>query len=123
MELEKFRSIVNRRYSPKEALAYFVISVNNAKDRNLDSLIISLKKELIKNSSSLLEKLERKSIEQVVNYWSLSLEQVIAYGYIVFNNLTIEKKQLTEEEITDIFVYIMRLYSPSNAEEIAQKVI
>ena len=49
------------------------------------------------------------------------MEQVIAYSYIVFNNIIFEEKPLTEEKITDMFVYVMRLYSPDNAVEFVEQ--
>lgn len=123
MDLKEFEKIKNRRYSPKETLAYLVISTNNATEKDIEKLVTMLKEELVKdiNRSDLIDKLKLASIEKVINYWSLSIEQIIAYGYIVFNNLVFEEKPFTEEKITDMFVYVMRLYSPSNAEEFVNR--
>ena len=123
MELKEFEKIKNSRYSPKEALAFLVISNKNTKENNIDSLMNLLKEELVKNinRSNLIDRIKITSIEKVINYWSLSIEQVIAYGYIVFNNLLLEEKPFTEEKITDMFVYVMRLYSPDNAVEFMKK--
>lgn len=123
MELKEFEKIKNSRYSPKEALAFLVISNKNTKENNIDSLMNLLKEELVKNinRSNLIDRIKITSIEKIINYWSLSIEQVIAYGYIVFNNLLFEEKPFTEEKITDMFVYVMRLYSPDNAVEFMKK--
>ena len=134
MELKEFEKIKNSRYSPKEALAILVnylllpvyklvISNKNTKENNIDSLMNLLKEELVKNinRSNLIDRIKITSIEKIINYWSLSIEQVIAYGYIVFNNLLFEEKPFTEEKITDMFVYVMRLYSPDNAVEFMKK--
>ena len=119
MKLKEFEKLKKNRYSPKEALAYLVISVSDLNEKNIDNLIYLLKEELVKdtNRNNLIDKVKRTSIEKIINYWSLSIEQVVAYGYIVFNNLLFEEKPFTEEKITDMFVYVMRLYSPDNALE------
>lgn len=61
--------------------------------------------------------LEEKKLEEIKNYWSLSLGQVVAYAYIIYNNLTFTEREITNEEILSEFVYTMRIYSPDNAIE------
>ena len=121
MELSEFEKIKNMKYSPKEALAYFVITTKYSQEKNINSLITMLKEELVGNTnkSNLIDRIKWTSIQRITNYWSLSIEQVIAYGYIVFNSLIFEEKNFTEEQITDMFIYVMRLYSPDNAVEFA----
>lgn len=121
--MKKFNEIIKRKYAPKEALAYFVISANKSADVNADKLVDTLINELIQNNNrkELMDKLKLDSIEKIINYWILSMEQVIAYSYIVFNNIIFEEKPLTEEKITDMFVYVMRLYSPDNAVEFVEQ--
>ena len=123
MNMKKFNAIIKRKYAPKEALAYFVISANKSADVNADKLVDTLINELIQNNNrkELMDKLKLDSIEKIINYWILSMEQVIAYSYIVFNNIIFEEKPLTEEKITDMFVYVMRLYSPDNAVEFVEQ--
>lgn len=123
MNMKKFNEIIKRKYAPKEALAYFVISANKSADVNADKLVDTLINELIQNNNrkELMDKLKLDSIEKIINYWILSMEQVIAYSYIVFNNIIFEEKPLTEEKITDMFVYVMRLYSPDNAVEFVEQ--
>lgn len=119
MELSEFEKIKNMKYSPKEALAYFVITNKYSQEKNINSLITMLKEELVGNTnrSNLVDRIKWTSIQRITNYWSLSIEQVIAYGYIVFTSLIFEEKDFTEEQVTDMFIYIMRLYSPDNAVE------
>lgn len=119
MEFKEFEKIKNNKYSPKETLAYLVISTKYAPEKNIDSLITTLKEELVRNinKNNLIDRIKFTSIQRITNYWSLSIEQVIAYGYIVFNSLIFEEKNFTEEQITDMFIYVMKLYSPDNAVE------
>ena len=125
MNMKKFNEIIKRKYAPKEALAYFVVSANKSADVNADKLVDTLINELIQNNNrrEIMDKLKLDSIEKIINYWTLSMEQVIAYSYIVFNNIIFEEKPLTEEKITDMFVYVMRLYSPDNAVEFVENKI
>ena len=123
--MEKFEDLIkieNKRYSPKEALAYFVVSSKNVMNRQLESHINALKEELLKqNNMQVIEQINLESLEKVINYWSLSVKDVIAYAYIVFNNLLFEDKEISEIEITDMFVYLMRIYSPDNARDFVEK--
>ncbi len=118
-KFENLKVIENKKYSPKEVLAYFIVCSRNVMNGNLDNYISSLKEELIKNANNrqILENVKLEFLEKIINYWSLSQKELLAYGYIVFNNLLYENKELTEKEITDMFIYTMRLYSPSNAED------
>lgn len=119
MKFKEYKEIKNRRYSPKEVLAHLVISSENIVNKNVESLTNSLEQVFIENISNqnILEKLELNVLEKITNYWSLTLNQAMSYGYIVFNNLIFEEKEFTQEKIADMFVYAMRLYSPDNAED------
>ena len=121
MKLNEFEKIKNMKYSPKEALAYFIITIKYSQEKNVDSLVATLKEELVENTnrSNLIDRIKWTSIQRITNYWSLSIEQVIAYGYVVFNSLIFEEKNFTEEQVIDMFIYVMRLYSPDNAVEFA----
>lgn len=121
MKLNEFEKIKNMKYSPKEALAYFILTIKYSQEKNINSLVATLKEELVGNTnkSNLIDRVKWTSIQRITNYWSLSIEQVIAYGYVVFNSLIFEEKNFTEEQVTDMFIYVMRLYSPDNAVEFA----
>lgn len=123
MKLEDYKEIRTRRYSPKEALAYFIISSNNVIDKKLEILINALEQELFNHSKeeNILERIDSVYYEKIINYWNLSIDQVMSYAYIVFNNLLFENKEFFYENITDMFAYVMRLYSPDNAEEFVQE--
>ncbi len=82
-------------------------------------MVSSLENTFIKNinNRTILEKVDITLLKKIENYWSLSIGQAMAYGMIVFFNLGFENKEFTEKEITDMFVYVMKLYSPDNAVE------
>lgn len=119
MELNEYKQIKNRRYSPKEVLAHFIISNGDVVNKEFKTLVASLENTFIKNinNKTILEKVDIALLKKIENYWSLSIGQAIAYGMIVFHNLSFENKEFNEKEITDMFVYVMKLYSPSNAVE------
>ena len=119
MEFNEYKQIKNKRYSPKEVLAHFIISNGDVVNKEFKSMVASLENTFIKNinNKTILEKVDITLLKKIENYWSLSIGQAMAYGMIVFFNLGFENKEFTEKEITDMFVYVMKLYSPDNAVE------
>lgn len=123
MELNEYKQIKNKRYSPKEVLAHFIISNGDVVNKEFKSMVASLENTFIKNinNKTILEKVDITLLKKIENYWSLSIGQAMAYGMIMFYNLGFENKEFNEKEITDMFVYVMRLYSPSNAVEFVRE--
>lgn len=123
MELKIFQEIMQNRYSPKEALGYYVSILNEITERmSISEIIIILQKRLLTISrSNAKEELTLKSLEKIRNYWNLSIEQVVDYGYILFNYLKFESKMFTQDTLTDTFIYVMKLYSPDNAVSFVNK--
>lgn len=123
MEFNEYKQIKNKRYSPKEVLAHFIISNGDVVNKEFKSMVASLENTFIKNinNKTILEKVDITLLKKIENYWSLSIGQAMAYGMIVFYNLGFENKEFNEKEITDMFVYVMRLYSPSNAVEFVRE--
>lgn len=123
MEFNEYKQINNKRYSPKEVLAHLVVASKEVIGENGKALIEKLTAIFMDNISNgaILEKVNIKSLEKIKNYWSLTIGQAVAYGYIVFSNLKFEDKNFTEDEITNMFVYEMQLYSPDNAVEFVER--
>ncbi len=111
------------RYSPKENLGLLLLANKNTSFKEMDNLILSLEQILLqkKTKSEILENIDTNLISRIENYWELSKSQVIAYGYLVFNHFKISSEELTSENITKNFIYQMRLYSPDNAVEFAER--
>lgn len=123
MEFYEYNEIKNKVYSPKEVLAHLLIASKEVIGENGKNLIDKLTSVFIKNikNKDVLENVNIKSLEKIKNYWGLSIGQAIAYGYIVFSNLNFENKSLTEDEITNMFVFEMQIYSPDNAVEFVER--
>ena len=124
MKIKEFQAIFNVRYNPKQALGYFVESSKELKNTiNIEDTLILLEEKLLDNNKNIniLENLSINSLDKITNYWSLSLEQVIDYGYIIFNEILKFSKDFTEDIITDTFITVMQLYSPDNAVTFVNK--
>lgn len=123
MEFNEYNEIKNKVYSPKEVLAHLLIASKEVIGESGKILIDKLTSVFIKNikNKDVLENVNIKSLEKIKNYWGLSIGQAIAYGYIVFSNLNFENKSLTEDEITNMFVFEMQIYSPDNAVEFVER--
>ena len=123
MELNEYKQISSKRYSPKEVLAHLIVASKKVIGENGKDLIEKLTSVFMENinNRAILENANVKSLEKIKNYWSLSIGQAVAYGYIVFSNLKFEEKDFKENEITDMFVYEMQLYSPDNAVEFVER--
>ena len=123
MEFNEYNEIKNKVYSPKEVLAHLLIASKEVIGESEKNLIDKLTSVFIKNikNKDVLENVNIKSLEKIKNYWGLSIGQAIAYGYIVFSNLNFENKSLTEDEITNMFVFEMQIYSPDNAVEFVER--
>ena len=117
MEINEYKKIKNKTYSPKEVLAHLVICKESITSKDFKSIMVSLEDTFLKNinNKKLFENLSMTSLRKIKNYWTLSVEQAIAYGIIVFYFLYFEDRNFNEREITDMFEYAMRLYSPDNA--------
>ena len=119
IENEDFNKIENQRYSVKEAFAYFIIGFRNVRNENYRNVFIEVVQKLIDtpNKDEALEQLNGFGLRRIKNNWNLSLEQVMAYAFIVFDILIKTEQRFCENDILMMFICIMRLYSPDNAEE------
>lgn len=121
MKLEKLKEN-NRVYNPREALVYFIISSNNAVDKKLTNLIISLDNELSQNidNGNILEKVDFKYLQNIKNHWNLSKEEVKSYGNIVLSNLYGQKESFELDTIMEEFIYVMKMFSPDEVVELVK---
>ena len=124
-KIEELKEIENKKYSVKQALAYYIVSFNEVKDKEFESLMKKLIETLIDipDANKVLEQINTELLVKIENYWTLTLDQVTAYGCIVFHKLAFVKQQFSEIEILQEFIYAMRLYSPNNAEDLVDKIL
>lgn len=122
MEFKDLEKIKNNKYSVKGAFAYYILGFYSCKKENVDDIIVSILEKLIeiKKENIVLSKIDSSLLDEIKNYWSLSIEQLISYACIIFNNLMFTKtkiKDIKEKDILDEFIYVMRIYSPDNAKK------
>ena len=112
-----------KKYSPKENLAFIIVASKNSIFKEFNVLIKQLETllEKNKNTDEILDMKDNDLITKIKNYWQLEKSQVIAYGYLVFNQFKVSKEKMTAENITTAYIYQMRLYSPDNAVEFVQR--
>lgn len=124
-KFENLKNIENKKYSVKQALAYYIVSFNEVKEKEFESLMKKLIETLIDipDANKVLEQINTELLVKIENYWTLTLDQVTAYGCIVFHKLAFVKQQFSENEILQEFIYAMRLYSPNNAEDLVDKIL
>ena len=122
-KFENLKNIENKKYSVKQALAYYIVSFNKSKEKDFESLMIKLIEILIdiQDENKVLEQINRDFILEIENYWTLTLDQVISYAYIMFYNLTFAGQSFIDKDILEEFIFIMKLYSPNSAEEFVER--
>lgn len=124
-KIEDLKKIENKKYSVKQALAYYIVSFNKVEEKEFENLMKKLIETLIDmpDENKVLEQVNTELLVKIENYWTLTLDQVTAYGCIVFHKLAFVKQQFSENEILQEFIYAMRLYSPNNAEDLVDKIL
>ncbi len=123
MEENIIDKLVNERYSIKQMIGYFIIGYNNTKDKeNFNKILENIITTIIKvNKNKILDKIDVKLIENIEIYWNLTIEQVLCYGYIVFEYLMNSTQRISIKDIVNEFNIISKIYSPDNAIEYVNK--
>lgn len=124
--MKEISKIENERYSVKQAISYYIISYRNTEKKTdfksiMSELLIKLLE--IPEQDEVLVQVNIDILEKIKAYWTLNLDQVVSYAYIVFHNLTFTSQTFTENEIVSECKYVMQLYSPNNAEEFVERQI
>ena len=102
-KFENLKNIENKKYSVKQALAYYIVSFNKSKEKDFESLMKKLIEILIdiQDENKVLEQINRDFILEIENYWTLTLDQVVSYAYIMFYNLTFAGQSFTDKDILE----------------------
>lgn len=123
MEENIIDKLVNERYSIKQMIGYFIIGYNDTTDKeNFNKILENIITTIIKvNKNKILDKIDVKLIENIEIYWNLTIEQVLCYGYIVFEYLMNSTQKISIKDIVNEFNIISKIYSPDNAIEYVNK--
>ena len=104
-------------------IGYFIIGYNDTTDKeNFNKILENIITTIIKvNKNKILDKIDVKLIENIEIYWNLTIEQVLCYGYIVFEYLMNSTQKISIKDIVNEFNIISKIYSPDNAIEYVNK--
>lgn len=122
--MKEINKIENKRYSVKQAISYYIVSYRSSDKKTdfrniMSELLIKLLE--IPEQDEVLDRVSIDTLEKIKLYWSLNLDQLVSYAYIVFHNLTFTNQEFTENDIVSESIYVMQLYSPNNAEEFVER--
>ena len=120
---EELEKLASKKYTVKQAIAYYIISYVDTKNKvDLKELINSLMHKIMRiDEKKILEMIDKEKISNIDYQWMLTAEQVLAYGYIIFNNVAMARQIIKPNDIKKEFESIVKLYSPSNAEEFVKR--
>lgn len=113
---EEINKLMNKKYTVKQAVAYFIESYVNVEEK------LNFKKIMNKLILTLIQ-IDEKGIVETIKvpeidyYWTITVEQLISYAYIIFEKLTNTKRKIDIRDIIEEFKSTIKLYSPNNAEE------
>ena len=122
--MKKINTLENKKYSVKQAISYYIISYRNAeKKTDFKSIMSELLMTMLEipEQNEVLKQVNPTVLEKINMYWSLDINQVVSYAYIIFRDLTLTNQTVSERIIVSECEYVMRLYSPNNAEEFVEK--
>ena len=123
MEENIIDKLLYERYSVKQMIGYFIVGYDNTTDKNdFNKILDNITRAIVSvNKSKILDIIDAKFIENIESYWNLTIEQVLCYGYIVFEYLMNSTQKIKSKDIVNEFNIIAKIYSPDNAVEYANK--
>ncbi len=123
MEENILEKLLNERYSAKQMVSYFIIGFKDTENKNEFEEIMNNVTTAIVNidKNKLVDLVDSVFIEEIDLYWNLTVEQMLSYAYIVFNNLMRANRVIEIKDIVSQFLVVAKLYSPDNAVEYVRK--
>ena len=123
MEENILEKLLNEIYSAKQMVSYFIIGFKDTENKNEFEEIMKNVTTAIVNidKNKLLNLVDSVFIEEIDLYWNLTVEQMLSYAYIVFNNLMRANRIIEIKDIVSQFLVVAKLYSPDNAVEYVRK--
>ena len=123
MEENILEKLLNERYSAKQMVSYFIIGFKDTENKNEFEEIMNNVTTAIVNidKNKLVDLVDSVFIEEIDLYWNLTVEQMLSYAYIFFNNLMRANRVIEIKDIVSQFLVVAKLYSPDNAVEYVRK--
>lgn len=113
--------IEDKKYSVKEAIAYYKLTfekINNLKRKiSLDEFEAYLKCILVLHqfNNIIFDFVKCDKLALCKFYWEINMQDIIAYGDMLYLKLYLNKEVVTETDIINELNIVMRFYSPQNA--------
>ena len=119
MEEKILEKLLYERYSVKQMVGYFIIGFKETENKDKFEEIMNNVTTVIVNidKNKLVDLVDVEFIEKIDLYWSLNIEQILSYAYIVFKNLMKSNRTIELKDIVSEFLVVAKLYSPDNAVE------
>lgn len=119
MEEKILEKLLHERYSVKQMVGYFIIGFKETENKDKFEEIMNNVTTVVVNidKNKLVDLVDVKFIEKIDLYWSLNIEQILSYSYIVFKNLMKSNRTIELKDIVSEFLVVAKLYSPDNAVE------
>lgn len=124
----KFNKILkNIEYSTKEALAYYIIAleqVNYSQDNELgDYMKVVINNIENTNQKEVLDKINMDLIANFPFHHLLNSEEILSYGIVIFDRLLHYNKEFYKQDIVKVLEDTMRLYSSRTILEKAEQIL
>ena len=119
MKKSEIEKLLDKKYSVKQAIAYFLIGFADSENKEeMKSVLSSIADKFVKiDNTKVLEMINNKLVESIDYGWSLNIEQALCYCYLIFEVLTKTKQAIKPEDIVNEFLIMAKLYSPDNTIE------
>ena len=116
-----YKQISSSKYTTKQAITYFLLGYYNTKRINTDSIIKSIVKQIATiEPQEVLKKYYSQYLTIYGNEWSLTLNQLLSYSYIVCEEILKTNDKLESFEIICIFNKYLKYFTPKQAEKYAK---
>ena len=113
-----YKQIRNCKYTTKQAITYFLLGYYNTKRINTDSIIKSIVKQIATiEPQEVLTKYYCQYLHIYGSEWSLTLNQLLSYSYIVCEEILKTNDKLESFEIICIFNKYLKDFTPKQAEK------
>lgn len=124
----KFNKILqNIEYSTKEALAYYIIAleqVNYSQDNELgDYMKVVINNIENTNQKEVLDKINMNLIANFPFHHLLNSEEILSYGIVIFDRLLHYNREFYKQDIAKVLEDTMRLYSSRTILEKAEQIL
>lgn len=119
MKKSEIEKLLDKKYSVKQAIAYFLIGFSDSENKlEMKDILSSIVDKFVKiDNTKVLEMINKEFIVSIDYGWTLNIEQALCYCYLIFEVLTKSKQSIKSEDIVNEFLVMAKLYSPDNTIE------